>query len=960
MTARDELMSTLFLADPETAYIVQEKLSGRIPPVTEEELGMIVEETIWALSQETAFGHAVATGLIELAGRTAPDLMEIADTRAFRFRVREAGAKNAAIGRIMATHIVPVFKTGNKRLIEQFNDTTCSLLKIGTYTLEEPVETLSYLLESADIESSFVFLELLASVLSPELPYNQCKHLCHIIPKAVQSFSPSRRLFQIQQLMRVAQTDPCLVDKFLDGMQREAHLLDCQALPRFITEGLVRFNQNKAAGIRFLSLESQQSRDMVEQLQVAVSFSQIQHGLNRYLQARTGGMLSVIKTGISPLSALSEIDLFTFEMPLVCSRANSIVLPDEISHFNRKSENISLYKCLTRLEACYHEFGTYEFDLEIAIEACGDLEDIMDHEAGCRGWIQQHKIENGGDPEREKGSDALTASDMSLFCRIFSNPALAADLMTVFEHGRIRIILEQRYPGIIRQSLPVLIREAKSIYPDSLQKLPIEVLYCRIALGITDPEILEMPSPETELKIVPIINAIAMDFGRIIEKTSRVEDCAALVWKSYPRIESCLKTNGLENDFRLKTPFARGLRPDLAMDRSTETKAALLKHKLAEKGIKIYKSEIKKLLVHHHGKIGKDDILNLLRTSQSADPSKTFVHTAAVSMDMSDLDLLEIPGLLDTTATHDTLPATWHREWDCHNRDYLHHHVRVVDRIAEGVSRDFYNLTLVRYRELISQIRYAFELMKPQGLKLLRNWSEGDELDYRAVLDFVLDKKAGLIPSDRLYIKRIKQERNVAVLLLVDLSRSTGNTLTNSPSDAGATVLSVEKEAIVLFCEALEILGDTFAIAGFSGNGRLSVDYTHIKEFAEPLNDAVRMRISGLTPQRSTRMGAAIRHATAQFAKIPANVRLMVILGDGFPNDVDYKQAYAISDTRRAIGEALSSRIHTHAITVNMQSDARLDDLYGNVHHNVISDVRELPAKLIRIYGMLTRSHPGA
>jgi len=329
-------------------------------------------------------------------------------------------------------------------------------------------------------------------------------------------------------------------------------------------------------------------------------------------------------------------------------------------------------------------------------------------------------------------------------------------------------------------------------------------------------------------------------------------------------------------------------------------------------------------------------------------------------MDMSDLDLSEIPGLLDTTATHDTLPATWRREWDCHNRDYLHHHVRVVDRIAEGVSRDFYDQTLVRYRELVSQIRYAFELMKPQGLKLLRNWSEGDELDYRAVLDFVLDKKAGLIPSDRLYIKRIKQERNVAVLLLVDLSRSTGNTLTNSPSDTGVTVLSVEKEAIVLFCEALEILGDTFAIAGFSGNGRLSVDYTHIKEFAEPLNDAVRMRISGLTPQRSTRMGAAIRHATAQFAKIPANVRLMVVLGDGFPNDVDYKQAYAISDTRKAIGEALSSRIHTHAITVNMQSDAKLDDLYGNVHHNVISDVRELPAKLLRIYGMLTRSNPGS
>ena len=950
MTTCDELMSMLFLADPETASMVQEKLSGRLPPVTENELGLIVEETIWGLSQETAFGHAVATGLIELAGRVAPDHLEM-----FRFKVREAGAKSAAIGRIMAIHLVPVLKTGDKRLIERFNDTTRSLLKIGTYTLESPFETLSYLLESEDIESSLAFLELLGSALSPDLSYNQCKHLCHIIPKAVQSFSPSRRLFQIGQLMRVARTDPGLVDGFLDGMQRGASLLDGQALPRFVSAGLTRFNQDKAAGARFLSLESQQARDLVDALQVAVSFSQIQHGLNRYLQARTGRTLSVC-----PLSELSETDLFTPETPLVCSRGNRIYLPDEISRFNSKSENLFLYKCLTRLEACYHEFGTYEFDLEMALEACGDSEDIEDQSSGVRDQIRQLRIEDGGDPEQEKGRDALTASDMSLFCRMFSNPALAADLMTVFEHGRIRIILEQRYPGIIRQSLPVLIREAKRIYPDSLRELPLEALYLRIALGVRDPEIRELPSPGTELKIVPVIDAVALDFCRIIEKTSRVEDCAALVWKSYPRIESCLKAACLENDSRLKTPFGRGLRPDLAMDRPTETKAALLKRKLAEKGIKVYKSEIRKLLADHGGKIGKDDILNLVRASQGTDPSRTSVHAAAVSMDLSDLDLSEIPGLLDTTAIHDTLPATWYREWDSHHSDYLHNHVRVVDRIVEGASAGFYDQTLERYRELVSQIRYAFELMKPQGLKLLRNWTEGDELDYRAILDFVLDKKAGLIPSDRLYIKRIKQERNVAVLLLVDLSRSTGNALANSPSDAGATVLDVEKEAMVLFCEALGIVGDTFAIAGFSGNGRLSVDYTHIKEFDEPLNDAVRRRISGLAPQRGTRMGAAIRHATAQFDKIPASVRLMVILGDGFPNDVDYKQGYAISDTRKAIGEALSRRIHTHAITVNMQSDARLDDLYGSVHHNVISDVRELPAKLLRIYGALTRSRPGA
>jgi nitric oxide reductase activation protein len=228
---------------------------------------------------------------------------------------------------------------------------------------------------------------------------------------------------------------------------------------------------------------------------------------------------------------------------------------------------------------------------------------------------------------------------------------------------------------------------------------------------------------------------------------------------------------------------------------------------------------------------------------------------------------------------------------------------------------------------------------------------EGDEFDYRALLDFAMDKKAGKTPSDRLYIKHLKQTRDVAVLLLVDLSRSTAHAIYNSK----ATILDVEKEAIVLFCEALQVVGDAFAIAGFSSTGRLGVDYLRIKDFEENMNDSVKCRINAMAPQRNTRMGAAIRHAYRQLEKTASKVRLLIILGDGFPNDVDYKHNYAIEDTRKAIFEGRSKNIFTHAITVQFSGDPRLDDLYGNVHHNVISDVRELPDKLLRIYGNLTR-----
>jgi nitric oxide reductase activation protein len=248
-------------------------------------------------------------------------------------------------------------------------------------------------------------------------------------------------------------------------------------------------------------------------------------------------------------------------------------------------------------------------------------------------------------------------------------------------------------------------------------------------------------------------------------------------------------------------------------------------------------------------------------------------------------------------------------------------------------------------------MRSGFELLKPEALSILRQWVEGDEFDYRALLDFALDKKAGLMPSDRIYIKRVKNQRDVAVLLLVDLSHSTSNLTLESQ----ASVLDVEKEAIVIFSEALEVVGDTFAIAGFSGTGRLGVDYCWLKNFDEITNDTVRYRIDALAPQRNTRMGAAIRHAATQLEKQPAKVRLLIILGDGFPNDVDYKKRYAIADTQQALLEAQSKNVYVHAITVNIAADPQLDELYGTIRHSVITDVRELPDRLPWIYGALTK-----
>ena len=151
------------------------------------------------------------------------------------------------------------------------------------------------------------------------------------------------------------------------------------------------------------------------------------------------------------------------------------------------------------------------------------------------------------------------------------------------------------------------------------------------------------------------------------------------------------------------------------------------------------------------------------------------------------------------------------------------------------------------------------------------------------------------------------------------------------------------------------VVRDAFAVAGFSGSGRLNVAYWRIKDFGDDLSEPVKQRISAITPQRSTRMGAAIRHATHWLTQLPQKVRLLIILSDGFPNDLDYKADYAVEDTHKAVLEARAKNIYTKAITVNMGADSRLDDLYGTAHHYVIADVKDLPDRLLRVYGRLTR-----
>jgi nitric oxide reductase NorD protein len=922
-----DALKPLNLADPELFQAVKMSMDHKAVSVPKKHVAILVEETLWALSMEISFGYSVAKGYADLIGEVSSD-----NFNRYRKLIRRFGHKGPTLGRLMAEHLAPVLKHGDPKFLKLFLKTLTIMQSKGTYCLKDPLDELSRLLNEKDFDAAFAYVDLLGDTFLGEMSYVQCQNFAYNIPLAIQFFTVSRRTWQIKQLHRVIKADRRLFDPFLLGMKKGLDLLSQDALDDFISLTLNKLNQRFKLAAKFLSLESKLGIDTYSNMQVTVPLSEVRQQLDNYLQARTNLSISLKSLSNLPDPKHKSYGQETF----VCSDGKFIYLPDEINKFLTKDENNKLYKCLTRLEAGLYEFGTFDFDLERATEKCLRVEEIKNQNCELNSILNNEHI-----------------SDLKHFFLLFPVPELADDLFNTFEHGRIRFLLSRQYPGLIRKTLPVLQQEALDMIKQKEHWDAVFLLYLKIALNIAIHKYIDL-----DKKTAAFIKQMETQFKAAMAADHSVETCAELVTIAYPPIDMLLKASELpeksdKNYTPIPTPFGWRIRSDLFFmsHLNFEQMAAKLNAQLANKGYKVYKSDIRRKLIANKGIISHDDIKSILHNNQNTKHKDG--PKCEISVDLSWLDLSQLHGskTLTPLVSNDNRPVFWYKEWDCNLYDYLSAHVRVVDKLMPEFSDDFYISTLKQHQGLVQNIRYAFELLKPEGLIRLRQWVEGDEFDYRALLDFSIDKKAGKIPSDRLYIKHIKQTRDVAVLLLVDLSRSTSNTVHNSK----VTILSVEKEAIVLFCEALQVVGDAFAIAGFSSTGPLGVDYLRIKDFEENLDNRIKQRINAMAPQRNTRMGAAIRHATRQLENTSSKVRLLIILSDGFPNDIDYKHRYAIEDTRKAIFEARSKNIFTHAITVHLSGDPKLDDLYGNVHHNVISDVRELPDKLSRIYGSLTR-----
>jgi nitric oxide reductase activation protein len=249
--------------------------------------------------------------------------------------------------------------------------------------------------------------------------------------------------------------------------------------------------------------------------------------------------------------------------------------------------------------------------------------------------------------------------------------------------------------------------------------------------------------------------------------------------------------------------------------------------------------------------------------------------------------------------------------------------------------------------------------MKPESLKRVANELDGDDYDLNALIDYVIDRRADGQQSERVYTKRLRRERDVAVSFLLDQSSSTARTIGRHPlqpyTHPGRRIIEVEKEGLVLMSEALEAVGDPYSIYGFTSEGRRNVKFYVVKDFDEPYAGEVERRIGGINYQNNTRLGAAVRHAAAKLRAQEARTRLLIVLSDGRPYDHDYGDArYAREDTREALRQARLDGITPFCITIDRDSEAELRDLYGEVGYTIIDDVLSLPERMPAIYRRLT------
>ncbi len=738
------------------------------------------------------------------------------------------------------------------------------------------------------------------------------------LPDQLARIAPERRTVYFRLMREVLAVRPTALPLIARTLPDLLPTMEDEPLRAFVARGLALHATSHQKAESFLRQESNVGQAAARELERGISFAEVSRTLTLYARAHCGEDVQV-KMGTG--TAFSD--------------GHHVYLPQRVDRYGDERDFL-VYRVQTALGAGYLEFGTFDLHLEQVPGA----------------W-----------PDRNEGE-----ADLERFFRTFLNRSLARDLFQILEDARIEAKIREAYPGVARD-IDRLGLSFRGDRPEPTAPAARAVEALARASWKMEPLPLD---PAVAAAIAPLL-AMLPDIA-----TLEVGAIAAAVAKAYPGVDALMlrakdgrshegnnanmgrQRPGPEGELPQPEPLfqppplAPQLRPEQAGgdERRIEEEAQRLLDEMRRKGEELSPSEARRQ--------ARD---NERRESESYEDMEAFLERnpapgGAVVDDRSkalETPRTAAPGVpVDPDVTGGAKVFVY-REWDAAIEDYKPRWVTVREqRLKEG-SREFVDDVMARERRHVDALRRRFEALRPQGLVKHRGLVDGEDLDIDRVVEAQVAMRIGQQPSDRLYIRRQREERDVAVAFLLDMSSSTNE----SADGSHRRIIDVEKQALIVAAEALNALGDAFAIWGFSGYGRDHVAFYVAKEFNEPYDDKARERIGRMTFKMENRDGAAIRHATKKLLEQPARVRLLFLLSDGKPLDCGcdhYYDRYAQDDTRAALREARKLAIHPFCVTVDPTGPAYLARMYGEVAYTVIDRLDALPDRLMRVYTRLATS----
>jgi len=722
----------------------------------------------------------------------------------------------------------------------------------------------------------------------------------------------------IQLTSEIAETD---VEAALACFRSSALALRSASIDQFeqwARLGLASHTKDPRGRRSYFALETRSSHDALRSGTAGLTLDAVRHLLILYVEGLTGHEVDITPLAAVPLEAR-------------IADGRTIHLPSTVAEFGDSELDFRLYKVLAAHAAGQIEFGTYERGTETLQAAYATLVETYSPEnadALHAFSVADEMVDSVGASKNDDDKLKFVGHEVDYrgALRLFPNQQLARRIFGTLENCRIDRRLRAKYRGLARDL--DLIREhlrrgrpSVTELPASL--LPFELLFQTTLLGGATDDARQF-------------------YGQIVSELETLT--AEYLTNSLATVaDSLLATSRVYSMFQSLSPNDDSIQEvetqEEPSDSDEENSIATEKFSRRREQQKSERRDARELFNAWNDPEGdgEPDELAGAEAWREADLPEQMIEEGEVAYNYD--------------------------EWDRELTDHRLGWCRVIEKRVKQGDKAFVEQTRDRYRGVISSIRYQFQLMKPEDLLRVTNELDGEEFDLDAVIDYVIDRRAAKVggghQSERLYTRRLRRRRDVAVSFLLDQSSSTARTIGRHPlqpyTRPGRRIIEIEKEGLVLMSEALEAVGDTYSINGFTSEGRRNVKFYVVKDFNEAYTDEVKERIGGISFQNNTRLGAAIRHATAKLAKQEARTRLLIVLSDGRPYDHDYGDArYAREDTREALRQAKIEGITPFCITIDRESEAELRDLYGEVGYTIIDDVLSLPERMPAIYRRLT------